>query len=797
MLRKFLLIILCSYVFTGYAVEQRKDSPILVSDTHVELAIDAGKLTLTPLNDGALEVYYQPEGVKQLPSFAIDKASIQSVTFSVDETKDGFRISLPEFTVLIQLSPFQLQYEKNGEIIAQEEIGLFYQETLRGFRFSLDEHEKIMGGGQRVLGMDRRGNRLPLYNRAHYGYTTESHQMYYSLPAIMSDKNYIIGFDNSANGFLDIGHTEKDVLQFEAVAGRTAYIFSAGDDMAETVSYFVSATGKQPLPPRWALGNYASRFGYKSQQQTLDVIDKFVQQDFPVDAVVLDLYWFGPDIKGHMGNLNWDNAHFPDPEAMINQLQDKGVNLIMITEPFILSTSSQWESAVKNRALAKNFAGEPRRFDFYFGNSGLVDVFDQNARDWFWQYYDNLNRQGVAGWWGDLGEPELHPADSLHNLDGIQVTADEIHNVYGHRWAQMVYERQLAFNPQQRPFVMMRAGFLGTQRYGMIPWTGDVSREWGGLKPQVELALQMGLFGLAYTHSDLGGFAGGEEFDSELYIRWLQYGVFQPVYRPHAQDHIPPEPVFHDKNTQDIVREYIKLRYALMPYNYSLSIENSLTGLPMMRPLAMHYPAQNIERTDAYLWGENFLVAPIVSPGVNQKSVELPQGVWFDYFDGQKLQGGKSVTVESPINKLPVFVKAGSFIPQVKPQQNTQNYSTSSLMVDFYADKSTSKSQYVMYEDDGKSPDSLNTKNYQEILFNSEYSDNLVLTVNVQGHYALAPKTRTLQFSIFGLDKKPTAISINGESVLLQSTTATWNEQNGVLHINSQLASDLEVAINF
>ena len=132
-----------------------------------------------------------------------------------------------------------------------------------------------MGGGQRVLGMDRRGHRMPLYNRAHYGYTTESSQMYYSLPAVMSTKLYAIGFDNSASGFLDIGHTQKDVLQFEANAGRTSYIISSGSTYADLVSNFVDITGKQPLPPRWALGNYASRFGYKTQQQPHDTINTF------------------------------------------------------------------------------------------------------------------------------------------------------------------------------------------------------------------------------------------------------------------------------------------------------------------------------------------------------------------------------------------------------------------------------------------------------------------------------------------------------------------------------------------
>ena len=237
-----------------------------------------------------------------------------------------------------------------------------------------------------------------------------------------------------------------------------------------------------------------------------------------------------------------------------------------------------------NAVLAKTPTGQPRRFDFYFGNTGLVDVFDENAQQWFWEPYEMLFEQGVAATWGDLGEPEVHPGDALHWLSDseIQATGDEIHNVYGHIWAKMVYENQVRQYPDMRPLILMRSGFAGSQRYGMGPWTGDVSRSWGGLKPQIELSLQMSMFGLAYNHSDLGGFAGGEKFDKELYIRWLQYGVFQPVYRPHAQEHIAAEPVFHDRETRDIVRDYIKLRYRLLPYNYTLAYDNSTTGMPLM-----------------------------------------------------------------------------------------------------------------------------------------------------------------------------------------------------------------------
>ena len=239
---------------------------------------------------------------------------------------------------------------------------------------------------------------------AAYGYTTEDKdQMYYGLPAVLSSDRYVIVFDNSANGWLDIGGSEPDVLEFQAVAGRTAYVVVAGDSYPELIANYTDVTGRQPLPPRWAFGNFASRFGYRTEKETRDVVRRFRREEIPLDAVILDLYWFGPEVQGYMGDLDWDREAFPDPEGMISDFAQDGVRTITITEPFVLSTSSNWQDAVDNGALARSVTGEPRRFDFFFGNTGLVDVFDEDARQWFWQFYERLFEQGIAGTWGDLG----------------------------------------------------------------------------------------------------------------------------------------------------------------------------------------------------------------------------------------------------------------------------------------------------------------------------------------------------------------------------------------------------------
>jgi oligosaccharide 4-alpha-D-glucosyltransferase len=769
MFKLALFLIFIGFVPLAQALEYQSHT---VEKSTLVILTDQGKVSINARSKQAFEVFYEPTDTKQLPSFALINLKYDTQLQLINSI-NTLKITTGTLTAVIEKSPLRIRYFQGEKLLLEEESGLFLQDTIRGFRFKLQPEEKLIGGGQRVLGMDRRGHRLPLYNKASYGYTTEADQMYFGLSAVMSSRQYALIFDNSASGVMDLGATEKDVMQFEAVGGRTAYVVVAGKSYPELINNLVNITGKQPLPPRWALGNFASRFGYRTEQQTRDVVQGFIDEDFPLDAVVLDLYWFGKEIKGEMGNLDWDKDSFPTPLKMMADFRKKGVKTILITEPFILSTSSKWQEAVDNKVLAQDHAGAAKQYEFYFGNTGLIDVFDNNASDWFKGIYTDLFNQGVAGWWGDLGEPEVHPADSIHNFDGVKVTGDEIHNAYGHMWAKRVYENQLVIAPEQRPFIMMRSGFIGSQRYGMIPWTGDVSRSWGGLKPQVELSLQMGLLGLAYTHSDLGGFAGGDKFDSQMYTRWLQYGVFQPIFRPHGQEDIAPEPIFHDQQTKDILREYVKLRYAMLPYNYSLAYENSLTGLPLMRPIFFEQPSNTalMDINDSYFWGDAFLVKPITEPNLTEVSIDLPKGVWFDYWDDTPYLGNQSITLATALERLPVMVRAGAFVPMVEPVQTTDDYSTKQLILHYYAHGSVSSATGKMYDDDGVAPDAIASNQYQTLSFMAQHKNNkLHLTLAKAGDFKGAPASRDMTVVVHNWTDKPNLLKVENKTLLLYSS---------------------------
>lgn len=752
---------------------------------------DTNDFTLTALGNKSFQVTYVTDNsgkpYENLPSMALpEHVAANELTVDVSDTPNTITLTYDNASASIDKQSHAISYSLNGEVVTKERDGLSINSHGVSLSFALSDDEKLYGGGQRVLGMDRRGNAMPLYNKAHYGYTTSSNQMYFGLSAVMSSKHYSVLFDNTASGELDMGSSTPDELLFSAKGGRASYIMVLGESLSDTVKSTVAITGKQPLPPRWLLGNFASRFGYKSQDEVMNVVDAFNKQDIPVDAVVLDLYWFGKDIKGHMGNLSWDTATFPEPEKMISELREQAVKTVLITEPFILTTSKQWDSAVENNALAQNDQGTPYTFDFYFGNTGLVDVFSEAGQDWFWQYYEKLAAQGVAGWWGDLGEPEVHPDDIQHawseaGLGNQTVSGTEVHNGYGHQWAKTVYNNLTELQSDTRPFVLMRSGFLGSQRYGMVPWTGDVSRSWGGLKPQVELALQMSVFGLAYTHSDLGGFAGGDTFDAELYTRWLQFGTFSPVFRPHAQDNIAPEPVFHDDPVKSIAREFIQLRYDMLPYNYSLAFENALFGTPLMRPLAMVFNENKwFESAKSYMWGDALLVSPVTQPNQQTWAVELPPGIWFDFFSSAKYQGGKTVDYPLTQDNFPVWVKAGSFMPMSEGLSRTEHFDARELEMHYWHDHSVTSSSYTYYEDDGKSPNSVEKGLYTTLQLNAsvDESADLTLTLDSQGSYIGMPQQRNITYVVHGLTERPQKVLVDGAPA-----PATWSEKGKTLSL--------------
>jgi len=743
-------------------------------NSQITVTTNDGVYIIKPYSNKIIETSFVPKGEGYNKESHAVVLKPENVDFKVSENGNSIEIKTVGIEVQIAKSPFQISYFYNEKPLISERKGYLKNETHEILDFNLTAEEILYGGGARALGMNRRGNRLELYNKAHYGYETHSELMNFTIPLVYSSNLYAIHFDNAPIGWLDLDSKKDNSLQYETISGRKVYQVVAGDSWTDLISQYVSLTGKQPMIPRWALGNFSSRFGYHSQKETIETIDKFIEEEIPVDAIILDLYWFGKEVMGTMGNLEFDKDSFPNPKKMIKQLSDKGVKTILITEPFVLTTSNKWEEAVEKNILGVTNEGKPYTYDFYFGNTGIIDIFKSEGEKWFWDIYKANIDLGVAGWWGDLGEPEVHPSDLLHATG----TADEVHNIYGHNWAKMVYDGYQKDFPNQRPFILMRAGYSGSQHYGLIPWSGDVNRTWGGLQSQVEIALQMGMQGLGYMHSDLGGFAGAN-LDDELYTRWLQYGVFQPIYRPHAQEDVPSEPVFREPKTKALAKKSIELRYQLLPYNYTLAFENNQKGLPLMRPLffeeATNISALNNNTT--YLWGNNFLVSPVVKAGLKHQEVSFPKNSnWHNFYTGKKVEGGQTKTVNLVEENIPTYVRGGAFIPMIKTIQNTTKYSLEKFDLHFYFDSEVKESEGVLYNDNEETPNAFEKGKYEILTFESEKtSKGLEIEIEQEIGVNYQFTSKEIKLIIHNISKKPRKI---------KDYKYEWNKEDKTLVIS-------------
>ena len=695
-------------------------------NTVLEVKTSDGIYEIKPYSEKIIETSFIPKGEPFNPnSHAVVKTPEKIKPF-FKKTESSLVLTTKEVMVVINKSPFKITYSNKGKVLLSEKSGYIKRnDSTEVLQFNIDNSEALYGGGARALGMNRRGNRLQLYNRAHYGYETKAELMNYCIPMVLSSKMYAVHFDNPAIGYLDLDSKNNNTLEYETISGRKTYQVIVGDNWEDLISNYTDLTGKQPLVPRWALGNFSSRFGYHTQDEVENTIKKFEQNQIPVDAVILDLYWFGKTIKGTMGNLDWDKDNFPNPYKMIADLNAKGVKTVLITEPFILTTSSKWQETVYKNILVKDKYNKPATWDFYFGNTSVVDIFKPEGKDWFWNVYKRLLNQGVGGMWGDLGEPEVFPSKVI-TAGG---KADEVHNIYGHNWAKLIADGYKKDFPMQRPFILMRAGYSGSQRFGMIPWSGDVSRSWGGLQSQMEIALQMGMQGLGYMHSDLGGFAG-DYFDNELYLRWLQYGVFNPIFRPHAQEEVASEVARKDIVTMAKAKKSVELRYQLMPYNYTLSFDNNQKGTPLMRPLFFEEPNNAALTTVAgtYFWGNDFLITPITKSGITSTEIYFPKSSnWYDFYTNEKHKAGITETIKVNEDYIPTFVRGGSFIPMIETIQNTTNYSLANFNLHYYFDAEVTNSSGKLYNDDGTTPNAYEKGQYEIINFNSNTNGKTVV----------------------------------------------------------------------
>jgi len=582
----------------------------------------------------------------------------------------------------------------------------FYQV---GASFASPDDEHYYGLGQNQEGfLDHRGHRVECWHN--YDATAAPSVC---VPFMVTNYGYGIIWDNPSKTVIEPGFNERTNWTSE-VGDRVSFFVIAGSTLNEIYAGYRLLTGATPMLPKAAYGYIQCKQRYASQDEVLAVAKGYRERHLPADILVVDWFYYSK-----MGEMDFVPDKWPDPAAMNRQLHDMGFQTMISVWPRFAKGSRYYDFLMKKGWFEHLADGTPTDGLPYDRAGSDIDTTNPAAARWFWETIrDNILSKGFDSIWADETEPDLPPNGSYFSVG----PGTRYFNIYPLVHTAAIYEG-FRRDINHRALILSRDAYLGAQRNGSMFWSSDISPTWDTLKRQIPTGLDFTASGIAYWTQDIGGWqylpkehhpahpplldpsgardnVGGYDDYPELYTRWFEYGAFLPVFRAHGS-RLYNEVWSYGKQAEPILEKYLRLRYQLIPYIYSLGYQTYLTGAPFMRALFMDFPNDpNVaDLRDEYMFGPALLVAPVTEQGVTSRTVYLPAGTdWYNYWTNERVHGGQAIQVNAPIDTLPVFVRAGSLLPLGEAIESTNQPQTiARLRVYPGAD-----GEFALYQDDGK-----------------------------------------------------------------------------------------------
>ncbi len=724
-------------------------------------------------------------------SYAINKVDWPLVAVEMSRHDDTLVMQTAELVVRVSARPFRLSLETlDGRVICADADGMRARED-GSVRLSLEMQpdEASYGLGERASALQLRGSRFRLWNTDPPLYQRGSDPLYYSIPfylGVHGSAVYGVFWDNTYRGTADLGAQQADNLVFEAEGGELRYYLFAGVDVKRVLSRYTELTGRINLPPLWSLGYHQCRFSYYPQDMVLKIADEFRSRGIPCDVIHLDIHYMDG-----FRVFSWDKQRFPQFEQMLNRLHGQGFKVVAITDPGIKidETYRAYRSGVQRNIFLKYPDGKLFAGAVWPGMCHFPDFTDPAARAWWVEQMGVLLQAGVDGIWNDMCEPAVFTLDGAstlpdyvrHHRDGLGGNHLENHNVYGMLMGRASMEALQKHRPNKRPFNIIRAGFSGAQRYASS-WTGDNVSDWDNLRLSISMVLNMGLSGAPFTGPDVGGFQ--KDSSGELFTRWLQAACLLPFCRSHTSiGSAAQEPWAFGQPYEVINRLTIMLRYRLLPYLYSVFAQAKEYGWPIVRPLFMAEPDNPDIRAidDCYMVGDALLVAPVLQAGAVRRPVYLPAGQWYDFWTNELLEGGRVVDVPAPLERLPLFVRAGAVIPLWPEMQYVNPDAVEALTYRVYPGVYES----VLYEDEGEGMD-YEDGAYRWVYITCEWDESkLIINRRVAGRYE--PTYKMLRLEVVGFDEEPMQVRVDRQSAPL------WYYDDDLLEVTIDTFQRLEI----
>lgn len=610
-------------------------------------------------------------------------------------------MSLEELDIL--KAEGHLSAEDMGRLSSQWPIEVFKE---------LDSDDAIYGLGDKTGFLNKRYYAYENWNTDDPKPHCDNYRsLYKSIPFfIIAGANGFCGIlaDNTYRTRFDFGKECGEYLYWSHAGGALDYYMIPGKDLKQVLKGYYALTGRNELQQMWVYGFHQSRWSYESQEEILKLVEDYRKLRMPLDVVHMDI-----DYMDGYRVFTFDKDRFSDVAGMNTKLAECGVRTVSIIDPGVKLDPGYgvYDEGVKEGYFATNPDGTVYEGKVWPGAAVFPDFSRADVRTWWGNKMKIMLDAGVSGIWNDMNEPANFTGqlpDDVRFLGGNHL---EIHNVYGHLMAQATYDG-LKKLTGKRPFVLTRACYAGSQRY-CSGWTGDNHSLWHHLQLSLTQMMNLGLSGMNLVGSDIGGF--GSDTTPELMVRWMQLGALSPFFRNHsAKGTKRQELTEFDGPTQAAIRSALQLRYHLLPYIYDLAHED----LPILCPLVMEFPTDPVcrELTDQFMLGDSLLAAPVMTPGVTARAVYLPRGVWYDYYTGKRYSGGKYVLADAPLDRIPLFARAGAIIPvSVGDPQCTDDITAVELEV------FSGRGMHLHYTDDGQTMGYINgCKHVLEIRVNGK-----------------------------------------------------------------------------
>ena len=711
------IALLCTVVPAGAAAQGwqhiAKVTKVEKLPDGVELTAGKSKVRITAFKEGIIRVRVAPTGVFAKDfSWAIVEAP-QPPAVKIDDSKEDLRMTVGDILVRVDKSPLLISFsDSSGNTLLADEATLpmawdgDHVQVWKNMPFD----ESFFGLGDKAGPMNRRGRAFTNWNTDEFGWQESSDPLYKTIPffiGVQKGISYGLFFDNTYRSSFDFGKEGRDYFSFGAEGGKINYYFLAGPEPKKIVQEFANLVGHTPLPPLWTLGYQQSRYSYYPESRAYEIVKRMRDDKIPCDALYFDI-----DYQQGNAPFTINHEYFPTFQKMISDFNNQGVHAVLITDLHIKQDPNHgylpYDSGMREDVFVKRPDGSVYVGTVWPGLSVFPDFTLTRVRDWWGGLYRDFVNMGVAGFWNDMNEPALFltptktmPLDNVHRLDdGTTLPHTAIHNVYGMENVRATHDGLLKLRPNERPFVLTRAAYAGTERYAAT-WTGDNSSTWNHLKMSTPMLLSMGISGYGFVGDDIGGFAGSPQAD--LLTRWFEVGAFNPIYRDHtSKGTADQEPWVHGPEQEAIRRRYIELRYKLLPYTYTAVEEMSRTGIPLMRPIFLDYPkALDLYGDDRdFLFGPDLFVAPVTTDMVDAETIHLPPGEWYDYWTSEKHSSKDELTLRPALDEMPLYVRAGTVLPMQPLVQSTSQKPNGPLELRVYPGGDC---RGTLYEDDGHS----------------------------------------------------------------------------------------------